>query len=179
MSNQPFGLKSCLFFGPPPWPRQMLSKQGCGLCPGGRGCVPGVCYSQNVMLCLQCRRWQPKEAWSKAQWKRLQCVALDLQRNCCSECSTNWWKPTATTKQPDLGRQRPPPRACMCPEPPRRPPRRLHGLRHGLAGGVGQSPACGAPTNAIRRRSVPECTGASGSTSIYSRGRAGSTDARV
>ena len=69
--------------------------------------MPGVCYSQNVMLCLQCRRWQPKAAWSPAQWKRLQCVALDLQRNCCSECSPNWWKPTTTRTSPtssDSGR---------------------------------------------------------------------------
>ena len=53
--------------------------------------MPGVCYVQNAMLCLQCRRWQPKSAWSPAQWKSLKCVLLDLQRNCCSDCSSDWW----------------------------------------------------------------------------------------
>ena len=69
--------------------------------------MPGVCYIQNVMLCLQCRRWQPKAAWSPAQWKRLQCVTLDLQRNCCSQCNAEWWTPTPTTNSPtssDSGR---------------------------------------------------------------------------
>ena len=69
--------------------------------------MPGVCYIQNVMLCLQCRRWQPKAAWSPAQWKRLQCVTLDQQRNCCSQCNAEWWTPAPTTNSPtssDSGR---------------------------------------------------------------------------
>ena len=69
----------------------MLSQQGCGLCSGRSGCEPGVCWTQNVMLCLQCHRWQPKEKWSRAQWKASKCVLLDLQRNCCSACSIDWW----------------------------------------------------------------------------------------
>ena len=81
----------------------MLAEKGCGLCTGGHWCTPGVCWTKNVMLCMQCRRWQPKCAWSPAQWKSLQCVMLDLQRNCCSECSSDYWcsiAPTTPTSSP-------------------------------------------------------------------------------
>ena len=77
-----------------------MSERGCGLCPGGRLCTPGVRWQQNVMLCLQCRRWQPKGFWSPAQWKSLQPVLLDLQRNCCSQCSPDWWSSAAPASSP-------------------------------------------------------------------------------
>ncbi len=32
-----------------------------------------------------------EKTWSPAQWQRSQCVLFDLQRNCCSECSSDWW----------------------------------------------------------------------------------------
>ena len=71
----------------------MLSEPVCGSCHGVCGKEPGVCYVKNVMWCQQCEKWQPKSEWSPAQWQSLQCVLLDLRRNCCSVCSPDWWCP--------------------------------------------------------------------------------------
>ena len=79
----------------------MLAKSRCGLCPAGAEgmfCVPGACYKNNAMLCLQCHRWQPKQAWSPAQWKAVNPVLLDHSRNCCSDCSINWWCPAPSPR---------------------------------------------------------------------------------
>ena len=79
----------------------MLAKSRCGLCPAGTEgmfCVPGACYKNNAMLCLQCHRWQPKQAWSPAQWKAVNPVLLDHSRNCCSDCSINWWCPAPSPR---------------------------------------------------------------------------------
>ena len=55
------------------------------------------------MLCLQCQRWQPRRAWSRAQWRSLKCICLDLRRSCCSDCNSDYWcstTPSSATTAP-------------------------------------------------------------------------------
>ena len=61
------------------------------------------------MLCLQCQRWQPRRAWSRAQWRSLKCICLDLRRSCCSDCNSDWWCSTPSSSATTAPRTSPTP----------------------------------------------------------------------